>query len=431
MHYVTGIANSIKQPRGGYINPKEFEETLLDDGITLNENENIHPGHIGTAVDYLTRFVMGAPSEEAFKISLMGSKGANDNLYAYRLLSKIHGLDNDSISCACQLVGYDVCYRSGLNNYRPVREIVPNQETIDNIITMVNRCVNFWNKYGPIIRYGFTFEGAETLLVSSGEGDYLTKDTLWDLKVLKSDIKSKHTLQVLMYYIMGCHSKHKEFLSVKKLGFYNPRLNKVYLLKVSDISGDTINKVAHDVIGYGLTDAEKEAVKSEERKNLLISYDRCKKSKRFQPPADLDRKIYGTSSKNRYISNALPPKVNPKNPVFFEKDPVFWRGEHIPDIIFEQKLPYIIRFKSCFKLREGHTAFVMNRSDLLYSVNEPLTTSDVFNFKTGKYTSHYIDFDGKRVRSMPVLTLTGDDFELFKITYDVTELEILDGCYFK
>lgn len=47
--------------------------TQLDDGITLNENENIHASLVGLAVDYMTRFMMGAQKEEAFSISLKGA----------------------------------------------------------------------------------------------------------------------------------------------------------------------------------------------------------------------------------------------------------------------------------------------------------------------------------------------------------------------
>ena len=60
MYSVTKRISMIKQPRGGYINKKELVVTQLDDGITLNENENIHASLVGLAVDYMTRFLMGA-----------------------------------------------------------------------------------------------------------------------------------------------------------------------------------------------------------------------------------------------------------------------------------------------------------------------------------------------------------------------------------
>ena len=53
-----------------------------------------------------------------------------------------------------------------------------------------------------------------------------------------------------MYYIMGCHSIHKEFQDIKKLGIFNPRLNKIYLLEIANISDEVIQEVSSEVIGY-------------------------------------------------------------------------------------------------------------------------------------------------------------------------------------
>ena len=59
-----------------------------------------------------------------------------------------------------------------------------------------------------------------------------------------------HTLQVLVYYIMGLHSFDPDFLSIKNLGFYNPRKNIVYQLPVSDIPLDLIRTIENEVICY-------------------------------------------------------------------------------------------------------------------------------------------------------------------------------------
>ena len=116
---------------------------------------------------------------------------------------------------------------------------------------MVKRSLAFWKEYGPIIKDGFTFEGGGyTDIVTSGDGDYLTKDTLWDFKVSKEEPKSKYTLQLLMYYIMGCHSKYSEFKKIEKLGIFNPRKNKVYIVNISSISPEIIEEVSQEVIGY-------------------------------------------------------------------------------------------------------------------------------------------------------------------------------------
>ena len=250
MYSVTQRIKAIKQPRGGYIKPKEFTETTLDDGIELNPNENIHASLVGLAVDYLTRLMTGTSADEAFYISLLGSDRVNERKNAEKLISKIKGLDDKSIINACKVVGYDVCFRAGIIGYKPVKEIQPDTETIENIRIMVNRCLAFWKEYGPVEVDGFTFEGGYTEIVSSGDGDYLSQDTLWDLKVSKEAPKNKYTLQLLMYYIMGCHSIHKEFQKIKRLGIFNPRLNKVYLLDIANISDEIVREVSSEVIGY-------------------------------------------------------------------------------------------------------------------------------------------------------------------------------------
>ena len=249
MYSVTKRISMIKQPRGGYINKKELVITQLDDGITLNESENIHASLVGLAVDYMTRFMMGVQKEEAFSISLKGAlamdlftgnKKQSSMKNATSLLADIKGLDKKSITNA----------RAGIIGYKPVEEINPDKDTIENIVTMINRNLSFWKEYGPITKDGFTFEGGYTDTISTGDGDYLTKDTLWDFKVSKDEPKPKYTLQLLVYYIMGMHSIHKEFKSIKNLGIYNPRMNKVYTVSIDTIPQSVINEVSKEVIGY-------------------------------------------------------------------------------------------------------------------------------------------------------------------------------------
>ena len=68
-----------------------------------------------------------------------------------------------------------------------------------------------------------------------------------DLEKLKKMLAHIKGCEVLT---MGQHSIHKEFRSITKLGFFNPRLNKVYTLDVSSISPDVISDVSSNVIGY-------------------------------------------------------------------------------------------------------------------------------------------------------------------------------------
>lgn len=232
----------------------------LDDGLVLSENENVHASVVGMAVDYLTRFVMGAKLIDAFDISCRGAFAAEKLYQQYgaidkvrKLLADITGLDDKSIISACKVVTYDVWYRNpmGAITAKEGSEANPDADTINNIKIMVERSISFWNQYGPIVKDGFTFEPTGyTNTVDSGDGDYLTADTLWDFKVTKSKPTSKHTLQLLMYWIMGQHSGQDIYKNIQKLGIFNPRLNVVYLLNMKFIPKEIITEVEKDIICY-------------------------------------------------------------------------------------------------------------------------------------------------------------------------------------
>lgn len=265
MSSVTGRISEIRQPWGGYIKPSQFKEISFNDGIKLEE-ENLHASIIGMVVDYLTRYLTGASVQEAFKISILGYenriqllgkiiiiKDKLKKIHIETLLNQIKGLDDKSITAACKACTYDVWFRNhmGAAMAKGADETTPDKPTIENIKTMVNRSIAFWKKYGPITVDGFTFENdGYTETVNSGDGDYLTSDTLWDFKVSKSKPNSKHTLQLLMYWIMGQHSGKNEFITIKRLGIFNPRLNTAYLLDISTISDEIIKEVETNVICY-------------------------------------------------------------------------------------------------------------------------------------------------------------------------------------
>ena len=247
---VTYRISQVKQPKGGYLNPKDMDRMQLNSDNILNEMENISPSLVGITVDYLTRFMLNKNVEKAFAISLIGARlGYMDDI-ADKLVYRVQGLDDKSIISACKLASFDSIFRGGILAYKPVEEIEPDEATISNIREMVNRSLKFFEEYGPIVVDGFTFEGGYTSTVSSGDGDFLTRDTLWDFKVSKEEPKTKYTLQLLMYYIMGQHSKKRYFKNIKYIGFYNPRLNVVYTYDVSKFSPQLIEVIEKEVIKY-------------------------------------------------------------------------------------------------------------------------------------------------------------------------------------
>ena len=253
MSSVTKRISQIEQPIGGYVSPKLFIKIKVDSEEELNNEENISPAVIGLAVDYLTRFMLNHSVEKAFHISLLGAMLAPGNQLenAEKLCQNISGINDESVISAIKLASYDVCYRAGNLYFRSVETINPDKETIRNVQIMVKRSLIFFSEHGPVTLDGFKFKGAYTSTVNAGDGDFLTEKTLWDFKVSKKDtIDSKYSLQLLMYYIMGLHSKQPEFNSIKNLGIYNPRLNIISVCPLDRVSKDIIKKVEDDVICY-------------------------------------------------------------------------------------------------------------------------------------------------------------------------------------
>ncbi|MBR3099635.1 MAG: hypothetical protein IKH18_08715 [Clostridia bacterium] len=257
---VTQRIGMIKQPRGGYLPPSMFREIYLEseeylypivlEPEELYPEENVFPSLVGTAVEYLGKFMAGVPKEEAFRISIKGARRIGEEENAEQLLKEIQNLDENSVKSALKIATYDTATRGRIREVIPTRAINPDKKTIKNAKIMVKRFLSFLDKYGPMVLSGFNFEGGYSETVDRGDADFSTADTIWDMKVLRGAITTKHTLQLLMYWIMGERSVHPELHNIKHLGIFNPRKNLVYRINTADIPPKTIQQVEKKVIEY-------------------------------------------------------------------------------------------------------------------------------------------------------------------------------------
>ena len=191
----------------------------------------------------------------------------------------IHDIDNETIIAALNIVRYDAVYRAGYPQLGAEYRIYNENDTfdldfksvydtdLDAIKKLVMRSISFFKKQ-QIVKYDFTFEGGYTSLINKGDGDIATNDTLWDIKTLKptsaesaykerygflakhSRLQAKHALQVLIYYLMGLHSKYDFYKNIKYIGLYNPVSNRAYKFNLDDISDEVKYQLSHEVIGY-------------------------------------------------------------------------------------------------------------------------------------------------------------------------------------
>lgn len=90
-----------------------------------------------------------------------------------------------------------------------------------------------------------------------------------------------------------------------------------------------------------------------------------------------------------------------------------------------------LRFKCRFYLKKGYLPFFQIKNNPLYPAHTCLTTSAFYDRKTKKYYSSYLD-ENNQVKNCDVeITMTLDEFLLFRKHYHLYDLEFLDGCYYE
>lgn len=145
---------------------------------------------------------------------------------------------------------------------------------------------------------------------------------------------------------------------------------------------------------------------------------------------------------NKIIHNGVTADVNSLYPSVMSLEshnkypmgkPIFWKGNYIPMPVVSPNFKgyYFIRIRTRFYLKDGYLPCIQVKNDLKYRPNVWLETSDIWNKKMKRYDKFYIDLNGDVQPAKVTLTLTQTDFELIKEHYDLVEMEILDGCYFK
>lgn len=254
---VTRVVRNTTQPNGGYVNPREMRKVDLESGTKLNPRENISPAMMGLIVDYMSRYALTGDPNDAFKVSLMGvqvmerfAPRHGHRKRALDLLASIDGVNPKSVAAAYQLACYDSAYRIGPRTWVDNSGFGPDAATAQNAVTMVERTVRFVDRFGPIVADGMTFEGGYTDKVTAGDADFCTKDVLWDMKVSKYPPTADHTLQLMMYYLMGRHAECKWAEGIESIGVWNPRLDSAWTKRIDEVDGKVIKAIERDVIGY-------------------------------------------------------------------------------------------------------------------------------------------------------------------------------------
>ena len=141
---------------------------------------------------------------------------------------------------------------------------------------------------------------------------------------------------------------------------------------------------------------------------------------------------------NRIMHNGTTADVNSLYPSMMSSEsgnwypvglPTFWKGNYIPEEALHNKY-YFVRLTCRFVIKRGKLPFIQIKNSMRYRPTEMLITSDVYDAKTNTYHSKMVDLDGEIVTPTVTMTMTMTDYQLFREHYNLTDFEILDGCYF-
>ena len=269
---VTRIVNTPKiQPYGGYIPTKDLtEEPLTDEPLyrslleTSCKMGTLTPQSLGLVFDYILRtdLAVMAGSDpvdavlNAFEVSFLGAKLINkidDALTLGQKIADLYGKKKKKLAkiaqVASELVVYDAVFRAGY--YNPDAEPPRVSEGDKNALElMLGATEVYLLEKERLVSLGYGFRALEAEKVAPSDGDILTVDSLIDLKCSIKKPTSKHTLQLILYYILGLHEMSTEFKRLKYLKIVNPRLGQVYSYEISKLDTEDLKTIERDIMGY-------------------------------------------------------------------------------------------------------------------------------------------------------------------------------------
>ena len=205
-------------------------ESLCKGADALNPEENVNPDLIDLTVLCMADVMSGTPATMVFANSLSMARRIGGDALEFKardlIMTGIRGLDDQSIINAVKLSGLII----DSENYQPIEEINPDEATIQNVRTMVERLLHFFDDYGtksPIF------------------------DALWDVAVSKTHPSIEQVFLLLLYWRMGLRSPRAwQFRNVNRLSIYNPRLDEVHWISVDDIPKEVIDEIDQNMRRY-------------------------------------------------------------------------------------------------------------------------------------------------------------------------------------
>lgn len=224
--YVRGRAELASQPPGGVLPLSYFSSYQLG-GVTLTRRtESGPPGTISSAVEFIARW------------DLEGDPRADADL-SVAALEAIRGVRRGEHTEASPGLVAAMLRGSEWNDdeYDELKwEEGEGDETLAHIAEMRARVSRFFERFGRPVRTG-TWAVNSKRFHLDGHIDFVTTDSIWDLKVSEKVPDRLDVLQLLLYWVAFREDPANDD-GIAYLGIYNPRLDRAWRIAVAEIPRD-------------------------------------------------------------------------------------------------------------------------------------------------------------------------------------------------
>lgn len=227
-NYVRGRAVQAFQPRGGLLPLTSFDRYEFGGSILTRATETGPPGTIASAVELLIRWdLLSDPRAK--------SKPSTASLEAIRAIRRGEHTATGPGTVAATM-------RSRVDDvFDEIEWEDEEDETFTHITEMRARACRWFGKFGrPIQPDAWIVQSDQFHL--DGHIDFVTADTIWDLKVSASPPSRSDVLQILLYWLVF-QNDESATLTVTHIGLYNPRLDVAWRIAIVDIPVDVVTAV--------------------------------------------------------------------------------------------------------------------------------------------------------------------------------------------
>lgn len=229
--FVRGRAAQASQPRGGLLPLIFFDQSQLGGAALTRRTESGHAGTIGSAVELIARW------------DLVGDPRADAEL-SVAALEAIRGVrrGEHTESAIGRMAAYQRTWEWNDDEVDELEwEEGDGDETLMHITEMRARVSRCFERLGRPVRPG-TWPVHSERFHLDGHIDFVTADTIWDLKVSDTVPDRVDVLQLLLYWV-AFRDDPENGLEIAHLGIYNPRLDTVWRIAVTEIPMDVVGSV--------------------------------------------------------------------------------------------------------------------------------------------------------------------------------------------